>query len=426
MKLLSFTLFFASTVALPGIAAASPSPLLSLDDLTREIVAKNPERAFYETEIDAAKAQRRQAGSLGDPELSVDAGQQRVRDAAGRLAGEGISWSVSLAQTFEWPGRLALRKSIANRDVALAELGLARFQGALTARARLLAINLTAARQQAAATAEVAARYQALREVFLAREPAGLTPRLETRVIEAQEIVLRRRATEASLAVHAALVELNQLRGAPIDTPVSLAPVSLTFAPAPLPSAEALGAAARENNFEFRVRRLELEQQGARVSLARHERYPTVTLRPFYEQENAGGRDTTIGLGLSVPLPFTARHRGSVQVAESRRRQAETAVLLAERELERAVLSAAEGFSARSAALATWQPDAVEQFRDAAALADEHYRLGAVPLSTYLELQSAYLDAVDALLATQRDALEAGQQLQLLTGLDLPITATQP
>ena len=66
-----------------------------------------------------------------------------------------------------------------------------------------------------------------------------------------------------------------------------------------------------------------------------------------------------------------------------------------------------------------WAPDAVTQFREAAALADRHYRLGAVPIGTYVELQSSYLDAVEALLDTQAEALAAALELNQLTGLDL-------
>ena len=39
-------------------------------------------------------------------------------------------------------------------------------------------------------------------------------------------------------------------------------------------------------------------------------------------------------------------------------------------------------------------------------------------MATYVELQNSYLDAVEALLDTQREALEAGLKLQELTGLD--------
>ena len=56
---------------------------------------------------------------------------------------------------------------------------------------------------------------------------------------------------------------------------------------------------------------------------------------------------------------------------------------------------------------------------NAAELADRHYRLGAVPIATYVELQKQYLEAVEALLDTKREALEAGQEIQRVTLLTL-------
>lgn len=402
--------------ALFSIVSAKEGDALSPQAVVTQILAGNPELRFYEAEIEAARAGVRSAGSFADPELSVTAGRKRVHDSAGTLAGEGAVWSVSVSQTFEWPGRLALRKAVANRQVELAELGLARFKAALATRAHFLAYGLYAAQQQAAATAEVALRYRELREVFLQRDPAGLTPLLETRVIEAQELVLQRRATEAALAASSALIELNQLRGVPVDTPLQLTSGQLALSSAP--ATEALLAAARENNFEFRAAKLELEQQGLAVSLARHERRPGITVSPFLSQESAGERERVLGLGLTLPLPVTARSGANVAGAEVRRRQAETAVLLAQRRLEREVLTVAQTFAAKLAEVTAWAPDSAGKFREAAALADRHYRLGAVPLATYVELQNSYLDAVEALLATQRETIEAGLRLRELTGVD--------
>ncbi len=400
------------------------APAVPIQALADEVVATNPELKFYQAEIAAAQAGVRVAGAANDPELSVQAGRKRTRDSAGILAGEGMAWSVSLSQTFEWPGRLALRKAIANRDVALAELGLARFQAALAARARTLAYGLLAAQEKAAAAAEVAERFRALKETFLARDPAGLTPLLDTRVIEAQELSLQRRATEASLAAQAALVELNQLRGLPVQTPARAAAGKLVFHAAP--SLDELLAAARENHFEFRSKKLELEQQGFAVQLARNERHPSFTVSPYVSRESSDGRDSTIGLGLSMPLPLSSRRSAGVDVAEARRRQAETAVLIAQREMEREVIVAAQTFTAKREETERWAPESVEKFRDSAALADRHYRLSAVPLATYVGLQTAYLDAVDALLDTKREALEAGLRLQLLTGLNFNAVEIAP
>lgn len=405
---------YLSLFVLTAVAVRATEPV-TIDTLVAQMVTVNPELRFYEAEIEAAQAGVRSAGAQADPELSINTGRKRVRDSAG-LSTEGTVWSVSVAQTFEWPGRLALRKAVANRQVELAELGLARFKAALTARARSLAFGLQAAQEQAAATAEVAARYRELREIFLQRDPAGLTPLLETRVIEAQELALQRRATEAALAARAALVELNQLRGVPVDAPLSLTGGRLVFHAAP--ALEALLAAARENNFEFRAARLELEQQGLTVSLARNERHPGITVSPFLSQESAGDRERVFGLGLALPLPVSPRSGANVAAAEARYRQAETAVLVAQRQLEREIVTAAFAFETKLVEAAGWAPGSAEKFREAAALADRHYRLGAVPLTTYVELQNSYLDAVEALLATQRETLEAGLRLRELTGLD--------
>lgn len=424
----SFPLFTLVRVAcgFTVLATASrASEAVSISALVAEISANNPELQFYQDEIAAAKAGARVSGRLADPELSFDVGHHRVKDPGGNLSGEGTAWSVSVTQTFDWPGRLSLRKAIANRDVELANLGLARFEHALASRAHTLAFGLHTANTKAAAIREVADRFAALKETYLARDPAGVTPLLESRVIEAGELAIQRRATEADLALQAALLELNQLRGTAIDAPLRVSAPALTFNA--VPDNAALLAAARENNFDYKMRRVELEQQGFAVSLARNERRPGFSISPFVSSDDTEGRETTVGIGVSVPLPISGRAGSAIAVAEARRRQAETLLLVAQRELDREVLTAAQAFSTKLAESRRWSPEAAQTFRDAAELADRHYRLGAVPIATYVEMQSAYLDAIEALLDTQREAMEAGLRVQQLTGLDLaPVQIAQP
>jgi cobalt-zinc-cadmium efflux system outer membrane protein len=420
MKRISLTFFL---FVMAARAAETPAPI-QVEALTAQILAAHPEIAFYQAEIAATKASARVNTSLSDPELSLEVGRKRVKDVSGRLVGEGAAWSVSVTQTFDWPGRLALRKAIANRQVQLAELGLGRFQQALSARTRTLAFSLFAAHAKAEAVREVAERFTALKETFLAREPAGITPLLEIRVIEASELALQRRASQAQLEVQTALIELNQLRGAAPDAPLRVATPTLKLND--VPATEALLTGARENNFDFRMRRVEVEQQGYEVRLARNERYPSVAVGPYVSRESAGDRETTVGLSVSLPLPVSQRTRSGVDVAEARRRQAETMVQVAQRELERDVLTTAHAFSTKVAETRRWAPDATQKFREAAELADRHYRLGAVPIATYVELQNSYLEAVEGIFETQKEAIEAGQRLQQLTGLELNLIQLSP
>jgi cobalt-zinc-cadmium efflux system outer membrane protein len=103
--------------------------------------------------------------------------------------------------------------------------------------------------------------------------------------------------------------------------------------------------------------------------------------------------------------------------------QAETALHVAHRNLERQVIEQAAAYESRVAAMTTWRADSIAQFKEAAALADRHYRLGAVPIATYVELQKQYLEAVTALLEARQQALIAAQELQRLTGVEIEVGA---
>ncbi len=394
------------------------APGVTLDALVSEASEKNLELNFYQAEIAAVKGERRTSTTLPNPEASVQVGNKNVH-----AGGDGLAWSVSVQQTFEWPGRIPLRKAIANRQIHLAELGLAQFRSALVGRVRTLGYNLFAAQEKAAAAREVANRYQSLREVMVQRDPAGLTPMLETRIIEATELTLQRIASESEAEAQTALLELNQLRGKPWEENVKVEKPDFAFTPAP--DLETLLAAARTNNFDLQMRRIELEQQGFKVSLAKNDRYPAVTVGPYFSQENAGPREQIIGVGVSVPLPIFNRQKGSIATQEARKLQAETSLLITQRGIERRVIEKAQLYQSKISQMAKWRTDSVQQFQEAAALADRHYRLGAVSISTYVELQKQYLEAVQAILDTKKEAIEANQELQRLTGLEFSLKQTE-
>src|SRR5439155_797997 len=307
------------------------APSTALEALVADVLEHNPELNFYRAEIAAAKGERRTAAAWANPEVSSTVGQKRVR--GGGLSAEGVAWSVGVQQSIEWPGRIPLRKAIANHQIQVAELGMAQFKATLAARTRTLAYALFAAQEKAAAAQEVAERFQQLREVLVQRDPAGLTPLLETRIIEATELTLKRRSSEATLAMQSAILELNQLRGAPWTQPMKIQPVGLTFTAAP--EMDALLAAAQTNNFELQMRRMELEQQGFKVSLAQKDKYPAFTVGPYFSLERAGDREQQVGIGLSVPLPLWNSNKGNVETAEARRKQAETSLFVTQRDIER-------------------------------------------------------------------------------------------
>lgn len=400
-----------------SLSAAETPVEVAPEALVSEALEANAELGFYQAQLEGAKAATRLAGRLDLPKAELQVGQIRSKNLDHSMAGEGAMWMASVRQSIEWPGRLGLRKAIANQDVALATLGLEAFRRELSGKVREHAFGLASAEEKSRVARAVADRFRALREVLVQRDPAGIAPQLEVRILEATELTLRRRASEFSLAVDAERVRLNLLRGAALDASLQVQR-DLPDLPG-RPALDRLMAAANTNNFELRTRAAELVQQGFRVELARNERWPAFEVGPMTMGQDGSSLDRIVGVGVAFPLPLWRPRAANIAASEAKRQQAVAVLAVARREVERRVLSASRGYDSRIAELAHWRSDVVAQFESAAELADRHYRLGAVPATTYVELQKQYLDAVEAYLDTRREALAALVELEQATGLDL-------
>src|SRR5437867_5860324 len=82
-------------------AAETSVPTLTLEALVADTLANNPELNFYKAEIAAAKGERQTAGAWANPEVAGTAGSKR--SVAPGASGEGLAWSVTVRQTFDWP-----------------------------------------------------------------------------------------------------------------------------------------------------------------------------------------------------------------------------------------------------------------------------------------------------------------------------------
>ena len=396
----------------------------NVDSLVSEVLEKNPEIQSYRAEIEAAKGARTTAGTWANPEVGGSFGQKKVWSGGedGDTTAKGKTFDISIMQSVEWPGRLSLRKAIAQRDIELAELGLEQFRALLQTRTKVALYHLFAAREVQAATQEVSSHFRALKEVLSQRSPAGLTPLLETRVIETMELNTQRKATQASIAAQEALNEWNLLRGAPADADFPLSPIAVDFKPLK-ESKDALAALVFSNDYTVRQRTIELERQNSRLGLAENERMPAVSIGPVISQEKAGDKERMIGGAVSVPLPLWNQNQGNIQIEKARRVQSEVSLDLAKRDAENRLSLAMVAYEKKLKEISEWKPEAIQHFKEAAELADRHYRLGSVSVTVYVELQTQYLEALQGLHDTRAEALDAAGQLELLTGSNLALAS---
>jgi cobalt-zinc-cadmium efflux system outer membrane protein len=385
----------------------------SLDALVAEALGRNPEIRAYEAEIAAARGARRAAGEWRNPEITADMGSKLVRDVPGGPDSNGVLWTVSALQTFEYPGRVRLRKAIANRQITLAEFGLEGFKSALAAQVRAIIYRAALSKAKISDTDEVSARFDELSSVLSNRPSAGVIPQLDLRIIESNAVALKRRALESEREIQSARFALNQLRGSRPDTALDIPNVDLTLPS--VPETATLLTMARRQNYDIRTHVMELEQQGFKVQLALNERWPAVQLGPFAHQERADTNEYHFGIGATVPLPLWNRNAGNIETKRARAAKAEAELAAIGREVERKVADAAFIYSSRRKEAEKLQSSILPQMREAADLADRNYRTGALPIVTYTEVQKQYLDSLDAFFAAQSAAIEARQQLEQLT-----------
>jgi outer membrane protein, heavy metal efflux system len=389
----------------------------SLDTLVAEALARNPEANVYQAEIAAAKGERRTAGEWQNPELTTDLGAKLVGDFNGNSMSAGPLWTLSASQTFEYPGRIALRKAIANHQIALAELGLEGFRAALAARVRSVAYRAALSQTRADAASEISKRLDDLVSILSQRPASGVAPQLDVRIIEASAITLKRRAVEAQREIQSAVYELNQLRGAKIDAPLVLPKRDLRLSE--VPKVSTLLVSARTRNYDIRTDVLRLQQQGFKVKLALNERWPAVRVGPFAHNERADTNEYLFGIGVTLPLPLWNKNAGKIETAKARAAQAEAALTTIVRDIERKVSDAEFVYRSRREEAQKLQMSILPQMREAAELADRNYRAGALPITIYTEVQKQYLDSIDAFSAAQAGAVEARQQLEQLTATRL-------
>jgi cobalt-zinc-cadmium efflux system outer membrane protein len=120
------------------------------------------------------------------------------------------------------------------------------------------------------------------------------------------------------------------------------------------------------------------------------------------------------------------RNAGNIQSAKAREEQAHASLLTTQREVERRVAENATIFETKCKEIDSWQAGTLEKFRQSAETADRNYRLGSVPISIYVETQKQYVEFLSSVLDMKKEALQAAQELEILTRLKLYKVEVQP
>jgi cobalt-zinc-cadmium efflux system outer membrane protein len=414
MKKSLFLFFFVSWgLALEAqISGPTPAQTRTPDQLVAEALTHNPELKATEAELEAARGIRLQAGLWKNPDISGSYAWRQVRSPGAN--NDGFSDQLSITQTFEFPGKATLRKAIADQDVALGEIGLTQFRSALAGRVELLAYRYGLAEQNREAADLVVARSRALIALLNKRPKAGLQAMFDAGILEGNLEDLAVTQHDLALEASSSLSELNSLRGWPLQTPLKV------ILPAHLPSLpnslDRLLMASLSSSPILQMREMDLKKARLQVKASKLDPAPDFAIGPFYSLDKAGDHDQKIGASITFPLPVWNQNQGNIANSKAALTKTEATQEQARRDLELSITKIYQSRQLLDAQMSQAKPELLQNLAQLADMADRQYRLGAINLTTFLEVQRQFLSTAKSVRQTVLDANSLNLDLQLLTG----------
>lgn len=391
---------------LPGDVAAQPVAALaevpasriSLESALLQGDDGNIDAIRVRLGVDTAQANLKSADAAPNPALNISAVQVRPW-RFGSVPGDQLADTVvGIDLPLERGGKRRARTAAARALIAAAQNDYASARRDMREAVFDAYFDLKGAEERLEILRSISATYVDSFGLALKQEQAG---GLSQNDVARQAVEASRARTDLQQAVtdwRAAQLTLASLIGREVDAGSIATSSDWPQTPAPRPEAADLLALQRPDVIAAQAR---VEAANRNLDGAHALRHPDVTVSAQYEHAPGSlGVGSSVGLGLSVPLPVRNTYNGEVDAAG-------TAVTLAEAEARKAAASAtAEIAIARSAFAQTLQrqreieEQQVPAARKAASIAEFSYAHGASSLLDLLDarrsLRAVELGAIDA------------------------------
>jgi outer membrane protein TolC len=283
-----------------------------LQALIDEALAHNPELlASRQLEL-AARARPVQAAARPGPTVGVFYQNDGVGPSLGREPMTMLG--ISGGQDIPYPGKLGLRRQVAQAEAGVAGLDVERARLSLVGSVKRAYYGLLLARGLAALALEQRSIWQEVQETARVRYASAVGSQQE--MLRAQVEATRVQALHAQhhAEARARLAQLNALMGRPADTAVDTSG-RLGVVPETRSAAE-IGAWTEANSPELKAAALAVERDERAVALARREFKPDFNVQGGVMYR--GSLPPMWQVGASVMLPSRARVKGAIAEAEAR------------------------------------------------------------------------------------------------------------
>ena len=392
------------TNAVPG------SHVLTLNAAIRLALENNPDIRVLSADIASARGEVTTAKTWENPEISISPGFKTIRDPSDTQ----FHGDFGLEQTFEWPGKRALRRALAEKNVAVRQLALAGFRSQLAIQVRHAYFTVLATREVVGLREQRLTLAHSFVDAARKKVEGGFAPEFEATKAEVEVVTAQKSLREAQAKHDAARVTLNTLMGRKPTEPLIVAG-ALSDGVA-LPNQFTLLEQALAQNPSIKIQEAEAERTGLNLQSIRKSRLPDFKVGPNLEYTRD---EQIVGFGLSLPLPFWDKKKGEIATATAEQQKALAELDKLRREILRDVTTASQNFSAAKDELAFYTPALRDRLKTALDAAAQNYAEGRMPVLLYLESQRSYFDTEADYFETLQKLCEAQAELESAAGASL-------
>jgi cobalt-zinc-cadmium efflux system outer membrane protein len=286
--------------------------VLSLDDVVREALEKNPEAQSAQYTINALELRVPQVKSLPDPMVSVGWAGNVLPFSV--MEGDSSSYrGLTVSEQFPYPGKLKLRGQIASKEAEAAQADYEAIRRRVTAEVRAAFFDYFYYDRAIQTTQRNKELLEKLSKIAEARYRVGKAMQADVLRSQVEISLLIEKLTmlEQQRATAQARLNVSMIR-----PPESALPPAAEVEPATIRySLDELYALAANNDTAVLRNKTMIERSHLAVALAQREYRPDIGVSYMYQQRS--GNPSMNGVTVSVNIPIFYKNKQRQGVAEA-------------------------------------------------------------------------------------------------------------
>lgn len=292
-----------------SLKSVNTSSSLNISSLASRVSNNNPQLRSAKLKIAEAQGRVIQSGRMDNPNLGIGV-SKGIPSSEGGL-------EVSFSQRFPITNRLSLEKRVSGQELRIAAEEIKVAEQSLISAAQLVAVEILHIRKKQDNLDSQIASLDKINDFISAAAQRGELSSLDAAQTELEIQTLKITKNQLASEKQSLILNLKQYLGlnaaAPLDVSGNLPSTSL-------PSR----SLALTNRADYRAKTLEISHSKSNILLEKANRYDDVEMSISgglsREEDAPEGLETegSVGMGLSIPLPFYNKNEGNIQTATAK------------------------------------------------------------------------------------------------------------